>query len=209
MQYSLAKENQTHPVQILDPKRNQHRAQPFPSRSLSFFFLTDPVAASLLKEWSAFVERVQALWDGVDIPTAESNLRGILSTTVLYPQSLADHQVGNKFHCFRSKRRLGRGDHPPRARKHYHLLNNHWAAMTVVGVDISKDCDLNVYANRNLGRRCSVWCSLASRSGTMSGPLKTTKMNKLEKGSVEFKLVTTPNWVSSALPRFWTTWRAV
>jgi len=84
----------------------------------------------------------------------------------------------------------------PEWRKDYHLFNNHWAAMTVVAADLSKDCGLNVHAD-------SIWVGGGCESlgmvftGNSMGhkvrtPEDTNKLEKLEKRLVELKFVTTP-----------------
>jgi len=66
----------------------------------------------------------------------------------------------------------------PEWRKHYNLFTNHWAAVTVVAEDLSKHCDLDVYAD-------SIWIGGGTMGlgmvfkgvsmGKKSAPLKTTR----------------------------------
>jgi len=81
-------------------------------------------------------------------------------------------------------------------RKHYSLFTNHWAAMTVVAGDLSKHCDLNVYAD-------SIWIGggfmglgMVFKGVSMGEKARTPeddeKLKKLEERLVELKFVTTP-----------------
>ena len=84
----------------------------------------------------------------------------------------------------------------PEWRGVYSILDNHWAAMTVVAADLSKDCGLDVYADSIwIGGGCEGLGMVfkgVSIGNNVRTPEDTEKLRRLEKILVELKFVTTP-----------------
>lgn len=84
----------------------------------------------------------------------------------------------------------------PEWRKIYHVVNNHYAAMTVVADDLSKHCGLNVYADCIwVGGGCS-GLGMVFTGNSIGHDLRTPeddeKFKKLEERLVELRFVTAP-----------------
>lgn len=84
----------------------------------------------------------------------------------------------------------------PEWRKVYHLFTNHWAAMTVVAADFSKDCGPDAHADRLwIGADCE-GLGMVFTGNSIGDHLRSSeddqKLKKLEKRLVELELVTTP-----------------
>ena len=92
-------------------------------------------------------------------------------------------------------------------RKDYHLLRNHWAAMTVVSEDLSKHCGLTVYADSIwVGGGCmglGMVFTGVSIGDNVRTPEDDKKLKKLEERLVELKFVTTPELEVLCSCSFW------
>ena len=84
----------------------------------------------------------------------------------------------------------------PEWRKVYHPFDNHWAAMTIIAVDLSKDCGLDVYADSIWVGSGHLGLGMVFTGNSMGENVRTPeddeKLKKLEKKLVELKLVETP-----------------